>query len=218
MMDFFRAAVEWVLHLDRHLTALISAYGAGTYFILFVIIFCETGLVVTPFLPGDSLLFASGALAAAGTLDLVVLLLLFSFAAVCGDAVNYSIGRKAGRKILSRKEFFGFSLKKEHIKKTQEFYERHGGKAIVFARFLPIVRTFAPFVAGVGEMPYTHFFFFNLVGGVIWVFLFVLGGYFFGNFPIIKENFSLVLIGIVALTIVPAIVEYLRSRLRRARS
>jgi membrane-associated protein len=209
-MEFIEKAFDLFLHLDKHLNELIANYGTWTYLVLFAVIFCETGLVVTPILPGDSLLFAVGALSATGTLDVWTLLGLLVVAAVLGDAANYSIGRYFGMKLF-RNENSRF-LKREYLTRTQQFYERHGGKTIVLARFVPIVRTFAPFVAGVANMPYPRFFAYNLAGGAVWVSLFVLAGYAFGNIPIVQNNFALVAIGIVVVSLLPLAFERIKAR------
>jgi membrane-associated protein len=208
--------VEWIayvvdlfLHLDRHLGEVIRDYGTWTYLILWVIIFCETGLVVTPFLPGDSLLFAAGAFAEKGSLDPHALFLLLSVAAILGDTVNYWLGAWVGPQAFSGEIRF---LKKEYLDRTHRFYEKYGGKTIILARFVPIVRTFAPFVAGVGAMNYGRFIVYNVVSGVVWVALFVYGGYFFGTRPFVQRNFSLVIVAIVLISVMPMLVEYLRSR------
>jgi membrane-associated protein len=208
-MDIINFFIDFILRLDVHLGELIRDYGTWTYAILFVIIFCETGLVVTPFLPGDSLLFATGAFAATGVLDPWIAFVLISVAAVLGDAVNYSIGKRLGARAFSGKIRF---LKQEHLQKTHEFYEKHGGKTIIIARFIPIIRTFAPFVAGIGSMTYTRFFSYNVFGGVGWAGIFIFVGYFFGNLPFVKSNFSLVIIAIIIISVIPAVVEYIRSR------
>jgi membrane-associated protein len=208
-MDALKQFVDLFLHLDKHLSALIAQYGTGTYAILFLIVFCETGLVVMPLLPGDSLLFAAGAFCATGALDPFLLCVLLFIAAVAGDALNYYIGAKAGPKVFREGSRW---FKKEHLDRTHEFYERYGGKTIIFARFMPIIRTFAPFVAGVGRMSYPRFLMFNLAGGAAWVLLFVLGGYFFGNLPAVKHNFTLVIMAIIVLSVLPGVVEYMRSR------
>ena len=202
------------LHLDRSLGLLIQQYGAWTYLVLFLIIFCETGLVVTPFLPGDSLLFAAGALAAHGALSIRWLCLLLVIAAVAGDTVNYWIGATLGPTVFHghRRRFFN----QDHLDRTHAFYERYGGKTIVLARFLPIVRTLAPFVAGVGRMTYRTFFVYNVLGGVLWIGLFVLGGYWFGNLPVVKEHFSLVIFAIIGFSVLPALIGMLRRRRRAA--
>jgi len=200
------------LHLDTTLGAAISAYGGWIYALLFLIIFCETGLVVTPFLPGDSLLFAAGTFAAAGSLDVAAVFGLMFAAAVLGDAVNYRIGRKAGAHILERGAFLHLPIRREHIAKTQRYYIRYGVKTIVLARFVPIVRTLAPFVAGVGEMSSAVFTTYNIIGGALWAALFVFGGYFFGNIPIVRDHFEIVILGIVFVSVLPPLVEYLRAR------
>jgi len=211
-MELIHHLIDFILHLDKHLGGLIAQYGAWTYVILLVIIFCETGLVVTPFLPGDSLLFAVGAVAATGSLDLATVMILLSLAAIAGDTVNYWIGAYIGPKAFhyENSRFF----KKEHLIRTHEFYERHGGKTIIIARFMPIIRTFAPFVAGIGKMNYGYFLSYNVVGGILWICLFLLGGYFFGNIPVVKKNFTLVIFVIIFLSILPGIIEYLRHRKR----
>jgi membrane-associated protein len=209
-MDWIRQIIDFVLHLDRHLDVLVTDYGAWTYAILFLIIFCETGLVVTPFLPGDSLLFAVGALAAGGSLKVHFLFWLLLAAAVLGDTVNYQIGHFLGPKVWSRPD--SRWLKREHLERTHAFYEKYGGKTIILARFVPIVRTFAPFVAGVGSMTYTRFLAFNVVGGVVWVALLLYAGYFFGTRPFVKENFGLVVIAIIVISILPAVWEIWRAR------
>jgi membrane-associated protein len=209
-MDWIWSLVEPFLHLDEHLQVLIEQYGVWVYAIVFVIIFCETGLVVTPFLPGDSLLFAVGTFAASGSLDLLALIGLLIVAAVLGDTVNYSCGAALGPRVFRAEDHWFF--RKEHLLRTQRFYERHGGKTIVLARFLPIVRTFAPFVAGVGQMRYRRFLGYNIAGGIIWVLVFVLSGYAFGNVPIVRENFELVAVGIVAVSLLPLGFEWLRTR------
>jgi len=209
-VDLIRLLLDWVLHLDTHLDALIQGYGVWTYLILFVIIFCETGLVATPFLPGDSLLFAVGTFAARGSLDLGVALLLLSVAAVLGDTANYWIGHIVGPKVF-HKEGVRF-LNRKHLDRTHEFYERHGGKTIIIARFVPIIRTFAPFVAGIGSMSYGRFIAYNVFGGVGWVAVLTLGGYFFGNIPIVKRNFSIVIMAIIVISMLPGVIEYLRQR------
>ncbi len=201
--------VDFILHIDRYLQMFIQAYGAWTYAILFLIVFCETGLVVTPFLPGDSLLFVCGAFAATGAFDLATLLGTLSVAAILGNIVNYQIGAIVGPRVFSERVRF---LKKEYLIRTQQFYEKHGGKTIVIARFLPIIRTFAPFVAGIGRMHYGKFTFFNVAGCMAWILSFVLGGYYFGNIPIVKQNLTLVIAIIVILSILPSVIEILRHR------
>ena len=209
MIDLIKHLIDFILHIDTHLDQIISQYGTWTYAILILIIFCETGLVVLPLLPGDSLLFAAGAFAARGSLDPFVLFITLSIAAIMGDTVNYWIGRAIGPRIFDRDTRF---IKRKHLEKTQYFYQKHGGKAIVFARFMPIVRTFAPFVAGIGAMDYKRFVFFNITGGIAWIGLFVFAGYFFGNVKIVEENFELVIIAIILLSITPPFIEYLKTR------
>ena len=207
--------IDLILHVDVILLDLVKDYGAWVYGMLFAIIFAETGLVVTPILPGDSLLFAAGALAASGALDIRVLLVLLVVAAVAGDAVNYSIGRAVGTRIMRKAESdprWRRWINPAHVAKAHEFFERHGGKAIVLARFMPIVRTFVPFVAGAAEMTYPSFAFYNVIGGVVWVAICVGAGYVFGNVPIVKENFTLVALGIVAVSLLPMVIEYLRHK------
>jgi membrane-associated protein len=204
--------LQLFLHLDTTLGSAITAYGAWIYAALFFIVFCETGLVVTPFLPGDSLLFAAGAFAAAGQLDPWIVFGLMFSAAVLGDALNYRIGRKFGASIVAKGSFLGLPIRAAHVAKTQSYYARYGVKTIVLARFIPIVRTIAPFVAGVGEMSAATFTKYNIIGGLLWTALFVLGGYFFGNIPIVKKNFEIVILAIVFISILPIIVEYLRER------
>ena len=203
--------IDIILHLDKHIAEWIVFFGPWLYVILFLIIFAETGLVVTPFLPGDSLLFAAGTFAALGSFDIGLLLLTLAVAAVLGDTVNYWIGHRIGERAFSGRVRF---LREEHLRRTQAFYERHGGKTIVLARFIPIIRTFAPFVAGVGRMHYPRFLAYNIAGGVAWVALFTLAGYFFGNIAVVKQNFSLVIMVIILLSVVPIAVEFFRSRRR----
>ena len=211
-MGFVPQVIDLVLHVDKYLDLIIQQYGLLTYVLLFVIVFCETGLVVTPFLPGDSLLFAVGAFAARGSLDVVVALVVLAAAAILGDTVNYWIGAVVGPKVF-HKENVRF-LNRKHLDRTHEFYERYGGKTIVIARFVPIVRTFAPFVAGIGKMTYGRFLCYNVFGGLLWVLLFVLGGFYFGNIGIVRRNFSLVIIAIVLISILPGVIEALRQRAR----
>jgi membrane-associated protein len=210
--------LDIVLHLDTHLNQWAEDLGPWTYVLLFAIIFCETGLVVTPFLPGDSLLFAVGALAATegSPIQVVQVTLLLLVAAILGDAVNYSIGKKIGPKVFDRPD--SRFLKQEHLKKTQRFYEKHGGKTIVIARFVPIVRTFAPFVAGIGQMQYRRFALFNVTGAVAWVVGFIGAGHLFGNLPVVKQNFHYVILGIIVVSILPAVFEWLRARREPAAS
>lgn len=206
-MEFITGAIDLFLHLDEYLQEIIVNYGAWTYGILFLVIFIETGLVVMPFLPGDSLLFAAGTFAALGSFNVWGLIGLLIVAAVLGDAVNYSIGHYLGDRAYNIKW-----IKKEYLEKTHAFFEKHGGKAIFLARFVPIVRTFAPFVAGIGKMSYTYFATYNIVGGVTWVFLFTLLGYFFGNIPFVKKNFELVIIVIILVSVLPMVYEWWKAR------
>src|SRR5690554_5256758 len=214
-MELILQLIDIFLHVDEHLAALVIDYGIWVYALLFLIIFCETGLVVTPFLPGDSLLFACGALAAGkaggeGGLSMFILVPLLISAAIIGDAVNYSIGHRVGPGYLAKgKVRF---IKKEHLEKTHSFYEKYGGKTIIIARFVPIVRTFAPFVAGIGKMEYRRFALFNIIGAVVWVLICAYAGFFFGNIPIVQEHFELVIIGIIFVSVLPIAVEVLRAR------
>jgi membrane-associated protein len=207
-MDILAYLIDVVLHLDRHLVELIRDYGAWVYLVLFLIIFAETGLVVTPFLPGDSLLFVAGTLAAAGGMDIGLLIVLLCIAAILGDSVNYAIGKHVGDRMVKSGRF----VRQEHVDRTHAFYEKYGGKTIVIARFVPIVRTFAPFVAGIGKMDYGRFLLFNVTGGIFWVVSLTTAGYFFGNLPVVKNNLSLVVLGIVIASIMPAVIEYVRHR------
>jgi membrane-associated protein len=206
--------VDFVLHLDKHLSYILESYGLWCYLLFFIVIFAETGLVVTPFLPGDSLLFALGTLAALDSINVLWLFVILSIAAVGGDSANYAIGKYFGAVILKREG--AWFLKKEHIDRTHRFYEKYGAKTIVLARFVPIVRTFAPFIAGVGKMSYMKFFSYNVVGGVMWIAAFIFGGYFFGNIPIIKRNFTFVIFAIIIISIMPAVIEVLKERKRNA--
>lgn len=207
--------IDLFLHLDAHLYELVSAYGPWVYLILFLVVFAETGLVVTPFLPGDSLLFATGAIAATGALDPNAVVGLLLVAAVLGDATNYWIGHYVGPKVFTRQKSWFFNP--EHLHRTHAFYEKHGGKTIIIARFVPIIRTFAPFVAGIGEMSYRRFFSFNVVGALLWVPGLVYAGYFFGNLPIVKQNFSLVILAIIGLSVLPMVVEFVRHWREKSR-
>jgi membrane-associated protein len=213
-MQVISFLIDFVLHMDRYLGQIVTDTGLWTYVILFVVIFIETGLVVTPFLPGDSILFAAGALIAAqGVLDIKILYILMVIAAIAGDTANYWIGHYIGPRVFHEESRF---LKKEYLDRTHAFYEKHGGKTILLARFIPIIRTFAPFVAGVGEMKYGHFLSYNAVGGIIWPAMFLFGGYYFGNIPFIKEHFSLVVIAIVLISLIPAVVEVLKNKKKPA--
>ena len=209
-MEFFSFIIDFILHIDQHLTELAAQYGVWIYGILFLIIFCETGLVVMPLLPGDSLLFAAGSIAAIGKMNIHLMVVLLIIAAILGDAVNFVIGKYFGEKLFSNPNSKIF--KQSHLQKTQQFYAKHGGKTIILARFIPIVRTFAPFVAGMGHMSYHHFLAYNVIGVVLWVTIFSYLGYFFGNLPIVKDNLSLVLIAIIVLSILPGIIEIIRHK------
>ncbi|HXG31593.1 MAG TPA: DedA family protein [Thermodesulfobacteriota bacterium] len=213
-MELLNSFIEIVLHIDKYLDIVIRNYGTWTYVLLFLIIFCETGLVVTPFLPGDSLLFAVGTFAALGSIDIRLLVVLLSLAAILGDNVNYWIGYFTGPRVFSREK--SRFLNKEYLDRTHRFYEKYGGKTIVIARFIPIIRTFAPFVAGIGRMTYRRFTLYNIVGGIAWILIFVLGGYFFGNIPLIKRNFEIVILAIIFISVLPGIVEFLRHRFQSA--
>ncbi len=208
-MHFLSWAVDFFLHLDQHLDQVIHDHGPWTYLLLFVVVFCETGLVVTPVLPGDSLLFFAGAFASRGSLRLASLLVVLAAAAIAGDTVNYWIGHWIGPPAFSGKIRF---LKKKHLDRTHEFYQRHGGKTIILARFVPIIRTFAPFVAGVGSMRYAWFIAYNVIGGLAWVAAFVLGGYLFGDLPWVKNHFSLVTLAIIVISVLPIVFEIARAR------
>jgi len=210
-MQLLAQLFDFILHIDRHLSEIIADYGTWTYLILFTIVFIETGLVVFPFLPGDSLLFAAGALAATGSLNVWVVFGLLAAAAILGDTVNYWIGNRVGPRVFKEDVRF---LKREHLERTQKFYEKHGGKTIFLARFIPIIRTFAPFVAGVGTMRYGKFIAYNVVGGLVWTSGFTFAGYFFGNIPIVRDNFGLVVIAIIVISVLPVVYELLQHRLR----
>ena len=209
-MELLTQLMDVVLHLDQHLQALVASHGAWIYLILFLIVFCETGLVVTPFLPGDSLLFVAGTVAAAGGMDIHLLVLLLIIAAVLGDAVNYGVGHYIGPRIFSHSE--SRWLNPKHLQRAHDFYEKYGGKTIIIARFVPIIRTYAPFVAGAASMTYAKFALFNVSGAVLWVTSLGYAGYFFGNLPVIKNNLTLVIIGIIILSILPGVIEILRHR------
>lgn len=209
-MEFLQYLLDFILHLDIHLGELISNYGVWTYAILFLIIFAETGFVVTPFLPGDSLLFALGALSATGVISLEILLVLLVAASILGDTTNYAVGNYLGPKVFHYKDSKLF--KKEYLDKTHVFYEKHGGKTIILAKFLPIFRTFAPFVAGIGKMSYSRFVLFNVTGGVVWICGFLLLGFFFGNIPFVKKHFSIVILAIIFISILPAVIEVLKAK------
>jgi membrane-associated protein len=212
-MEFVGELVSIVLHLDQHLDRLIPQYGVWVYGLLFLIVFCETGLVVTPFLPGDSLLFAVGTIAARGSLDVWWAAGLLAVAAISGDAVNYWVGHFLGEELLRPGRRWRL-IRQEHVDRTHAFYERHGAKTIVLARFVPIIRTFAPFVAGFGRMTYARFTAYNVAGGLLWIVLFVVGGYYFGNIPVVKNNFGLAIIAIILISFIPMAVAFLRERSR----
>jgi membrane-associated protein len=213
-MELLSTLIDFVMHLDEHLSELLQNYGVWTYLILFLIIFCETGLVVTPFLPGDSLLFVIGSLAAGGALDVKLGILILIAAAILGDTVNYHIGKFIGPKVFQKDD--SRFLKKEYLVRTHEFYEKHGGKTIIIARFIPIIRTFAPFVAGMGSMTYLKFISYNVIGGAVWVTAFVTGGYFFGNIPMVKDNFTLVIFAIIGISILPGVIAFLKEKMAKS--
>ncbi len=215
-MEFISFIIDFVLHIDQHLLELVAAYGPWIYLILFLIVFAETGLVVTPFLPGDSLLFVAGAIAAMGEMNVHLLVALLILAAVLGDAVNYAVGHFFGMKLFSNPDSRIF--RRQYLDKTHDFYARHGGETIILARFVPIVRTFAPFVAGVGRMTYRHFFSYNIVGALAWVLSFSYAGYFFGNLPVVKSNLSLLILAIIVVSVLPGVIEIWRSRRAGARA
>ncbi|OGE22968.1 MAG: hypothetical protein A2V51_00070 [Candidatus Dadabacteria bacterium RBG_19FT_COMBO_40_33] len=209
-MEFLKDFADILIHLDKYLDSIIRSYGTLTYGILFLIIFCETGLVITPILPGDSLLFATGTFAALGSLDISLTIILLSIAAIAGDTVNYWIGYLVGPKVFSKEKSRLFN--KEYLDRTHRFYQKYGGKTIIIARFIPIIRTFAPFVAGIGRMTYKRFIAYNVLGGIGWIVTFVLGGYFFGNIPLVKNNFALIILAIIIISVLPAIIEFVRQR------
>ena len=210
MSGALHGAINFILHIDRHLSELSARYGAWIYAILFAIIFCETGLVITPFLPGDSLLFAAGSIAALGSMNIHTMVLLLIIAAIIGDAVNFAVGKYLGERLFANPDSRIF--RRSHLQRTESFYAKHGGKTIILARFVPIVRTFAPFVAGMGHMRYGRFFRFNIIGGIAWVALFSYAGFWFGQRQIVKENLTLILLAIIMISILPAIIEIIRAR------
>lgn len=212
MSEIFRTVIDIFLHLDKNLAMVISQYGVATYGLLFLIIFMETGFVVTPFLPGDSLIFAAAALAASSSLNIWLLYVLLLTAAILGDTVNYWIGHFIGPKVFEKDHRF---IKKEYLTRTQKFYDKYGGQAITIGRFVPIVRTFVPFVAGVAKMSYKHFFLYNILGGILWVSLFAWTGYFFGNLAFVKNNFHYVVVVIILISITPIIYEFIKSKIRK---
>lgn len=207
-MSFITLPIDFILHIDKYIGLIIQSFGALTYLVLFLIIFLETGLVITPFLPGDSLIFVAGTFAGTGVLNIFALFLVLAGAAVIGDSVNYSIGRYFGERVFTGTRLF----KREYLEKTNRFYDKHGGKTIIMARFIPIIRTFAPFVAGIGKMSYWKFFSFNIIGGLAWVLIFLFGGYYFGGIPFVRDNLTLVIFIIIFLSILPPIIEYLKQR------
>lgn len=213
-MELLAKFFDLLVHLDKHLLDIARDYGPGIYAFLFLIVFCETGLVVTPFLPGDSLLFVAGTLAAGGVMNVHALVLLLIAAAVIGDSVNFAIGRWIGPRVFRYDDSWFF--KKAYVERTHRYFERYGGRTIIIARFVPVVRTYAPFVAGVGAMPYRRFFFFNVAGAVLWVTLIAYAGYLFGQVPAVQKNLTLVIFGIILLSISPAIIEVMRHRVKRA--
>jgi membrane-associated protein len=212
-MEIIHHLADFFIHLDTHIASISAQYGAWTYLIVFVIIFCETGLVVTPFLPGDSLLFVLGAMAAVGDLQLTALILLLSIAAIGGNVLNYTIGVFLSNKVLTN-QTIPF-VKQEYINRTHEFFEKYGAKTIIITRFVPIIRTFAPFLAGVGSMPYRQFTIYNIIGGTAWVLVGTLSGFFFGNLPFVRKNFSLVVLAIVVISLIPAFLEFLKHKRSR---
>lgn len=215
-MEFLQILFDFLLHLDEHLAAIIERFGTASYIILFLVIFAETGLVIFPFLPGDSLLFAAGAISSTSALNPVLLFILLASAAIIGDSVNYWVGNYVGPKAFKseKSKFF----KKEYLTRTHEFYEKHGGKTIVLARFIPIIRTFAPFVAGIGKMNYPHFLFYNVTGALLWVGIFVFGGFYFGNLPLARDNFFLVILAIIFISILPGFYEFFNQRRKKSTS
>ncbi len=208
-MELIKTIVDLFMHLDKNLGLVIQNFGVWTYLILFLILFAETGFVITPFLPGDSLLFVAGAFAASGSFELKTLIILLTLAAVLGDTLNYQIGQLDGPKVFSKEVRF---LNKNNLERTNQFYKKHGGKTIIIARFIPIIRTFAPFIAGIGAMTYWRFLLYNVIGGLTWVSSFVFGGYFFGNLPIVRNNFTLVIFAIIFISIMPGIISYLQTK------
>lgn len=214
-MEFIKGIIEIFFHIDKHLAVIIQNFGVWSYALLFAIIFAETGLVVTPFLPGDSLLFAAGTFAGIGSFNVVWLFMLLAAAAIIGDSVNYAVGKYFGERLFKNEKSRIF--KKEYLMRTHNFYEKYGGKTIIIARFVPIIRTFAPFVAGLGKMSYLRFFIYNVTGGLLWVALFVVGGFYFGNMPLIKKNFSVAIFVIIFLSILPGVIEFWKHHRRKVR-
>ncbi len=211
-MDILTNFINFIIHIDKYLVLIVQQYGVLTYAILFSIVFLETGVVIAPFLPGDSMLFAAGAVAAIGSIDIFILLIIIWLAAIPGDTVNYHIGKSIGSKVLGKEDLK--YINKDYLKKAQGFYEKHGSMTIVLGRFIPIIRTFVPFVAGIGEMKYSKFIFYNILGGSLWVGLFLGGGYFFGNLPLIKNNFSYVLVSIIIISLLPAVIVFIKEKIK----
>lgn len=214
-MDLLLFFIDIILHIDKYLSIIIKSFGSWSYLILFVIVFCETGLVVTPFLPGDSLLFAAGAFAAIGVFDVQLVTIVFVIAAIAGDNLNYWIGYHVGPKIFHKENVRLFN--KKHLDRTHEFYEKHGGKTVILARFIPIVRTFMPFVAGIGRMKYPRFVSYDIFGGIAWPAIFVLSGYYFGNLPFVRQYFSLVIIAIIVISVIPILYQIIRTGLKNSK-
>jgi len=212
-MTIIQIFFDFILHIDKYITIIIQNYGAAAYIILFFIIFCETGLVITPFLPGDSLLFIAGAFAARGAINAFLLFLTLSLAAIIGDSFNYMVGNYAGEKLISNNRL----IKKRYIDKTKAFYEKYGGKTIILARFIPIIRTFAPFVAGIGAMKYKRFLFYNVIGGIAWVAIFIFSGYYFGRIPLVQENLTYLILLIILISILPLIIEFIKNKIKNKR-
>lgn len=210
-MQLIQMTIDFILNIDTHLSSIVQTYGVWSYAVLFLIVFCETGLVVLPFLPGDSLIFAAGALVSVSSMNIYTLLLVLIFAAILGDSVNYEIGKLLGNQLYENKKFR--FIKKEYLDKTNNFYDKHGGKTIILARFVPIVRTFAPFVAGMGKMHYLKFISYNIVGGITWVTLFTLMGHLFGNLPAVQHNFTLVIFAIIFVSVLPGAFAYVKSKM-----
>ena len=212
-MNLINFLIDFIIHIDKYIDLLINTFGNFSYLILFIVIFCETGLVVMPFLPGDSLLFVSGAFAARGSFNIFFLYFIFLLAAILGDSLNYWIGDFFGEKVFENWKLF----KKEHLERTKKFFNKHGGKTVLLARFIPFIRTFAPFVAGVGKMKYRKFLFYNILGGFLWVSLFLLSGYFFGQLPWVKENLTILIVLIIGVSVMPVVIEFLRNKLKKKR-
>jgi len=214
-LDLLLYFIDIILHVDKYLSIIIESFGSWSYLILFVIVFCETGLVVTPFLPGDSLLFAAGAFAAIGVFDVQLVTIVIATAAIAGDNLNYWIGYHVGPKIFQKENVRLFN--KKHLVRTHEFYEKHGGKTVILARFIPIIRTFMPFVAGIGRMKYPRFLSYDILGGIAWPAIFVLSGYYFGNLPFVRQYFSLVVIAIIVISVIPILYQIIRTGLKNSK-